>query len=223
MYVDGIVVASSSSQVVTALIQDLRSEFALKELSELHYFLGVQVKHVEDGLSLSQDRYASEILQQVGMSKCKPVTTPLTTSEKLSATAGKTLSSDEASWYRSIVGSLQYLTLTRPYIHAPTNVHMTMVRRILRYIQGTSGFALKFHRSSSLKPSAFSNVDWASCPNNRRSTSGFAIYLGANLVSWSSRKQQTVSRLSTEAEYKVLANVTTEIIWVQSVLRELGI
>jgi hypothetical protein len=114
VYVDDIIVISSSSRAVTTLLHDLRSDFALKDLGELHYFLGVQVKKLNDGLSLSQEKYASEILHRVGMTKCKPVKTPLVTSEKLSAKAGKKLSSDEASRYRSIVGGLQYLTLTRP-------------------------------------------------------------------------------------------------------------
>jgi hypothetical protein len=77
--------------------------------------------------------------------------------------------------------------------------------------------------SSSLAPNAFSNVDWLGCPDDIRSTSGFTIYLGRNLVYWSSKKQQTISRSSIEAEYKALANVTFEIIWIEYVLRELGI
>jgi hypothetical protein len=130
------------------------------------------------------------------------------------------------------VGELQYLTLTRPghswstkcqFLHAPTDHHMETVKRVLRFVQGTLKTGLKFHRSSILAPSAFSDADWAGCPDDRRSTSGFAIYLGKNLISWSSRKQQTVSRLSTEAKYKALGNATTEIIWVQSVLKKLGI
>jgi hypothetical protein len=100
---------------------------------------------------------------------------------------------------------------------------MAMAKRILRYVQGTLGVQLKFHKSSFLASSTFSDVDWVGCPNDRCSTSCFALYLGANLVSWSSRRQQTVSRSSTEAEYKALENATTEVIWVELVLKELGI
>jgi hypothetical protein len=100
---------------------------------------------------------------------------------------------------------------------------MAAVKRILRYLQDTLSVGLKFHCSSSLKPSAFLDVDWAGCPDDRRSTSGFVVYLGSKLVSWSSRKQNTVSRSSMETEYKALSNATTEIIWVQFVLQELGI
>jgi hypothetical protein len=100
---------------------------------------------------------------------------------------------------------------------------MAAVKCILRYVQGTLSTSLKFHCSSSLRPSAFFYIDWAGCPDDRCSTSGFVVYLGANLVSWSSWKQQTVSRSSTEAGYKALASTTAEIIWIPSVLKELGI
>jgi hypothetical protein len=113
VYVDGIIITSSSSSVVTALLQDLRSDFALKDLGELNYFLGVQVTRSSDVLSLSQEWYAMEVLRRVGMHKCKPVQTTLATSKKLSLHNGKALGDEEAAKYRGIVGGLQYLTLTQ--------------------------------------------------------------------------------------------------------------
>jgi hypothetical protein len=136
--------------------------------------------------------------------------------------------------FRSIVGGLQYLTLTRPdlafavnkvcqYMHAPTTTHIAAVKRILRYVRGTTDLGLRIVKSPSLLVSGFSDADWAGCLDDRRSTGGFAVFLGSNLVSWSARKQPTVSRSSTEAEYKAIANATAEIIWVQTLLRELGV
>lgn len=97
------------------------------------------------------------------------------------------------------------------------------MKRILRYVQGTLGLGLRIDRSFSSIVSAFSDADWAGCLDDRRSTGGFAVFLGTNLVSWSARKQATVSRSSTEAEYKALANAIAEIMWVRKLLEELGI
>jgi hypothetical protein len=101
--------------------------------------------------------------------------------------------------------------------------HWSTVKRILCYQHGTCGLGILIRRSSSLLLSAFSDVDWAGNVDDKRSTSGFTIFLGPNLITWCARKQATVSQSSTEAEYKALANATTEVIWVQSVLAELGI
>ena len=112
VYVDDIVVASSSSEAISALLKDLEREFALKDLSDLHYFLGIEVKRSKEGLIMSQERYAADVVKRAGMEKSKSVDTPLSVIEKLSATEGVGLGPDDASRYRSIVGALQYLTLT---------------------------------------------------------------------------------------------------------------
>lgn len=144
------------------------------------------------------------------------------------------LGPEDSTCYRSVVGALQYLTLTRPdiafavnkvcqYLHAPTTTHWSAVKRILRYVKGTIALGHKIKRSSSMLVSAFSDADWAGCADDRRSTGGFAVFLGNNLISWSARKQPTVSRSSTEAEYKALANAAAEMIWVQKILTELQV
>lgn len=109
------------------------------------------------------------------------------------------------------------------YLHSPITDHWAAVKRILRYLKYTKKLGLKISRSISLLVSAFSGVDWAGCLDDRRSTGGFAVFIGPNLVSWSAQKQATVSRLSIEAEYKALANATAEIMWIQTLLQELGV
>lgn len=170
VYVDDIIVASSSRSATDALLKDLQHDFALKDLGDLHYFLGIEVKRTHDGLVMSQQKYASGILVCAGMKNCHPVDTPLSTSDKLSLTDGDLLGIGVSTKYRSMVGALQCLTLTRPdicfavnkvcqFLHAPTTVHWSAVKRILRYIQGSLTFGLKIRKSSSTVVSAFSDAD----------------------------------------------------------------
>jgi hypothetical protein len=196
IYVDDIIVASSTPDATQVLLHQLGQEFALKDLGELSFFLGIEVSRTKDGIILTQEKYAADLLKKVGMSNCKGAPTPLATTEKLSATVGTTLGPEDATRYRSTVGALQYLTLTRPdlafpvnkvcqFLHSPTMVHWATVKRILRYLKQSIKVGLKIYKSNSLLVSGFSDADWAGCLDDRRSTGGFAIFLGSNLVSWS--------------------------------------
>jgi len=197
--VDDIIVASSSERATQALLSDLKAEFALKDLGELHYFLGIEVKKTETGILLSQEKYISDLLKRAGMMNCKPMNTPMSTTEKLTVYEGDSLGPEDSTKCRSMVGALQYVTLTRPdisfsvnkvcqYLNSPTTVHMTAVKRILRYLHYTQRVGLKINKSLSTLVSAFSDADWAGCLEDRRSTGGFAVFLGSNLISWTARK-----------------------------------
>jgi histone deacetylase 1/2 len=194
IYVDDIIVTGSSQEAITALLCDLKKDFALKDLGELNYFLGIEVRKDKEGIVLAQEKYAREILARVGMLKCKPSVTPLSTSEKLSKYEGDVLNSSDSTRYRSIVGGLQYLTLTRPdlafavnkvcqFLHAPTSVHWSAIKRILRYIAFTLDVGLRIRKTTSTLVSAFSDADWAGSIDDRRSTGGFAVYLGSIILS----------------------------------------
>jgi hypothetical protein len=190
VYVDDIIVASSSLKFTNVMVQKLNQEFALKDLGDLHYFLGIQVKRTQDGVLMTQERYSPNILKRVNMDSCCPVGTPIVPCEKLLITDGQPLGARDATLYRSVVAALQYLTLTRPdlsfvlshvyqFLHCPTTVHWERVKRVLWYIKGTSQHGIKFVKSLSHLHSGFSDANWAGCPNDRRSIGGVCN------ISWS--------------------------------------
>ena len=164
------------------------------------------------------------------MLNCNPIPTPIDTKCKLSATDGPLVA--DPSHYRSLAGALQYLTLTRPdlsyavqqvclFMHAPRDAHLQLIKRILRYVKGTAHLGLQIHVGSTPDLVAYSDADWVGCPDTRKSTSGFCIFLGTNLISWSSKRQHTVSRSSAEAEYRAVANCVAESVWLRQLLHEL--
>jgi hypothetical protein len=166
------------------------------------------------------------------MTGAKPCKTPMQQGQQLSRLSGTCLS--DATEYRMTMGALQYVTITRPnitfavnkvskFMSTPTDQHWLAVKRILRYLAGSTDKGLKFQHSTSLSLNAFTDADWVGCPDDRKSTTDFGIFLGPNLISWSSKKQATISRSSTEAEYRSLAMTTTELLWINSLLSELGI
>lgn len=230
LYVDDIILTANSNQFLSSIILSLCREFSMTDLGPLRHFLGIQVHQTRTGLFLSQTQYAKDILQQAGMAHCNPVSTPIDTKSKLSSTTGDPV--DDPTEYRRLAGALQYLTLTRPdityavqqaclFMHSPRTTHMQILKRVLRYISGTINHGLHLHKSSGHHLIAYSDADWAGCPDTRRSTSGYCVFYGGNLVSWSSKRQPTVSRSSAEAEYRGVANAVSEACWLRLLLQEL--
>ncbi|XP_066358394.1 uncharacterized mitochondrial protein AtMg00810-like [Miscanthus floridulus] len=230
LYIDDIVFTGSNTTLLQQIVDRLRREFAVKYLSELSFFLGIDVKCDATSFHLSQHRYAEDILDRAGMTNCKPATTPFDAKGKLSADGTKI---DDAKAYRSLAGALQYLMITRLdlafvvqqaclHMHDPRAPHQALLKRILWYIHGTSHLGLHLQASAELSVTAYSDADWEGCPDTQRSTSGFCVFLGDALVSWSSKRQPTVSRSSAEAEYRTVANAAAECIWLRQLLGELG-
>lgn len=159
------------------------------------------------------------------MQDCKPLSTLVDVNSKLSAEEGEL--PKNPTDYRKLAGALQYLTFTRPYItyavqqiclfmHAPRHSHFNALKRIIRYIQGTKDQSLQIYKSKVDSLTSYSDADWTGCPDTRRSTSCYCVYLGHNLISWSSKRQQTVSRSSAEVEYIGVANTVAETCWIIS-------
>ncbi|GKE31540.1 ribonuclease H-like domain-containing protein [Tanacetum coccineum] len=211
------------------IIASLHNEFAMKDIGSLNYFFGISAQRSTPGLFLSQSKFAEELLERAHMQNCNPCRNPVDTESKLGSDGD---SVSDPTLYRSLAGALQYLTFTRPnlsyavqqvylYMYDPRDPHFTALKRILRYVCGTLDYGLQLHVSSTTQLSAYTDVDWAGCPVTRRSTSGYCVFLGDNLLSWSAKRQVTLSRSSAEAEYRGIANVVAETAWIRNFLCEL--
>jgi histone deacetylase 1/2 len=224
------VLTASTPALLRSIIDRLSAEFKMKDLGPLSFFLGVTVRRTASGFFLSQERYTEDLLERAAMSNCHSAPTPVDTKPKLSSADGEL--APDPTQYRSIAGALQYLTLTRPdiayavqqiclHMHAPRDTHWGLVKRLLRYLRGTIDHGLVLRGGSSTDIAAYSDADWAGCPDTRRSTSGYCIFLGSSLISWSSKRQAIVSRSSAEAEYRAVANAVAECCWLRQLLQEL--
>jgi hypothetical protein len=211
-------------------ISALQREFAMKDLGPLHHFLGITVEWRPDKLFLHQRTYTLDILKRAVMTDCKPCSTLVDLRAKLAADSGPPVR--DPSQFRSIAGALYYLTFTRPdiayavqqvclHMHDPRESHLTAMKRILRYLRGTPDYGLLLRRSRSTDLVVYTDADWAGCPDTRRSTLGYAVFLGDNLVSWSAKRQTVVSCSSAEAEYRAVANDVAEATWLRQLLLEL--
>jgi hypothetical protein len=197
LYVDDIILTASSTELLRRTISDLQREFAMKDLGPLHHFLGITVEHRSDDLFLHQLTYTLDILKCAVMADCEPCTTLVDLQAKLAGDSGPLV--EDASQFQSIAGALQYLIFTRPdiaytvqqiclHMHDPREPHLTAMKRIMRYLQGTPDYGLLPHRSSSSDLVVYTDANWVGCPDTRCSTSGYAVFLGDNLVSWSAKR-----------------------------------
>jgi Reverse transcriptase (RNA-dependent DNA polymerase) len=217
VYVDDIIITDNSPKIISSLIQTLVSQLSLKDLSYLSYFLSIEVIKHAKGLYLTQTRYLENIVARAFMTGAKPCTTHLQAGVQISKLDGTPLF--YPFQYRIVVGALQYATITildlafavnkaSQFLANPTDEHWKAVKRIMIYIQGTTQLGLLIQLSKHLALNAYCDADWAGCPDDRRSTTSFVVFYGSNLISRSCKKQHTVFRSSTEAEYRSLV-VTT--------------
>jgi len=231
VYVDNIILIGNNKDTISWIFSKLKSEFALKDLGELSYFLGIQAIRDSNGLHLRQSKYINDLLDRTQMTDAKPYPTPCVPGIKMSKFDVAPL--PNPTIYRHIVGALQYVTLTRPdiaysvnqlsqHMHAPTSTHFTAAKYVLRYLKGSIDSGLHYTKGP-IKLTTYCDSDWAGNPDDRRSTSGFGLFLGPNLISWSAKKQHIVSRSSTEAEYRALSLATADMYWLRMLLRELHV
>jgi hypothetical protein len=232
VYVDDIVLTGNDVTEICSVKALLHSKFCIKDLGPLRYFLGLEVARSTSGILLNQRNYTLDLLSKTGMLASKPSPTPYNSSIKLICTDSPLF--HDITQYRRLIGQLLYLTTTRPdisfavqqlsqFVSQPTDNHFKAAMRILQYLKLNPAQGLFYPSNSDLVLSGFADSDWATCPTTRRSTTGFAVFLGKSLISWKSKKQTTVSRSSSEVEYRALAALTCEIQWLHYLFNDLHI
>ena len=247
LYVDDLLLLSNSMPALVKLKADLSQQFSMKDLGDVQYVLGIQIERnrAAHTLSISQGEYIRHVLERFGMTDCKPVATPLESSSKLtkadSPAPGSATDAAFVRLYQSAVGAIMYAMLgTRPDIayavtalsqfnSNPGQSHWSAVKHVLRYLCGTIDHKLTYgpvtaedFTSLSLPLHGYSDSDWGSDSDDRRSVTGYVFMLGGAAVSWQARKQTTVALSSVEAEYMAATQATKEAMWWRSVLVELG-
>uniref|UniRef100_A0A2N9FWB6 Uncharacterized protein n=1 Tax=Fagus sylvatica TaxID=28930 RepID=A0A2N9FWB6_FAGSY len=232
LYVDDIIITGDDLSGIQELKAFLSQNFEMKDLGHLSYFLGLEITSSDDGFYLTQAKYTSDLLSRAGLTDHKILDTPIEFNARLTPSSGELLPDPTLYW--QLVGSLIYLTVTRPdisyavhqvsqFMSAPRSTHYAAVLRILRYLKGTLFHGLHFSAQSPLTLRAYSDADWAGDLIDRRSTTGYCFLLGSSLISWRSKKHSVVARSSTEAEYRALADTTFELLWLRWLLQDLGV
>ncbi|CAL2238905.1 unnamed protein product [Prunus armeniaca] len=231
LYVDDIVYTGSSSQMIEEFRRDMMEHYEMTDLGVLHHFLGMGLIQSKQNIFLHKRKYGQKLVEKFGLKDCKIVATPLAMNERLSKNDGSE-AADEGE-YRQIVGSLLYLTATRPdimfaasllarFMHNPTKKHMGTAKRVLRYIQGTIDFGIVFEKGKETTLIGYCDSDWAGSEDDMRSTSVYAFTLGSGVFSWASIKQNTVALSTAEAEYVSATEATSQAKWLRFVLEDFG-
>nr|GEY96898.1 ribonuclease H-like domain-containing protein [Tanacetum cinerariifolium] len=204
---------------------------ALYGLKEMKFFLGLQIHRSPRGIFINQAKYALELLKKHGMDKCDSIGTPMATKPKLDADLSRQLV-DQTN-YHSIIGSLMYLTSSRPdivqvvcycvrYQAIPTEKHLKEVKRIFQYLKGTINMGLLYPKDSGFELTDFLDAHQVGCLDTRKSTSGGIQLLGDKLVSWMSKKHDCTVMSSAEAEYVALSASCAQVMWMRTQLKDYG-
>ncbi|GKB17314.1 putative RNA-directed DNA polymerase [Tanacetum coccineum] len=235
VYVDDFIITYNSLYEIENFKLFLKSNFMIKDLAIMKYFLGIKVLENSNGICMTQRKYCLELIHEFGLLVAKPVTTPLPENYVLAVDESK---SDKflknIFKYQKLLGKLIYLTHTRPdisyvvhclsqHMHAPLQSHLKVALRVIRYLKNSPGTGIQIYKDKNLKLSCFIDSDRAKCLRTRKFVSGYCVFFRKSLVSWKSKKQNTVSRSSVEAEYRCMASATYEIIWISNLLNDLCI
>ncbi|KAG9439560.1 hypothetical protein H6P81_019725 [Aristolochia fimbriata] len=232
IYVDDIIFGSTSDCAKEQFVKYMQEEFEMSMEGELAYFLGFQIKQRVDGIFISQEKYARNLVKKFGLEDAKAMRTPMSTTDRIYRDKNGTPA--EPTLYRSMIGSLLYLTASRPdlcysvglcarFQSAPKESHVKTVKRIIRYVKNTVNLGVWYAVNTSNVLAGYSDADWAGDTDDRKNTSGGCFYLGTNLVSWYNKKQNSISLSTTEAEYIAAGSCCAQLLWMKQMLADYGI
>jgi hypothetical protein len=193
----------------------------------MHYFLSLEVWQSPEKIFLNQGKYTVEILKRFDMFECKAMNTPMETKSKLLVDTSSELV--DSTLYRQIIGSLMYLTNTRPdicfvvntlsqYLIEPRRVHLVAAKHVMRYLKGTLDFGLCYNGDHDFRLVGYTDSDWVGSVSDRKSTSGCCFSLGLAMTSWQSRKQSSIALGTAKAEYIAACSASCEAIWIRKLL-----
>ena len=232
IYVDDIIFGSTNDSLCKEFSLDMQSEFEMSMMGELKYFLGLQIKQTQEGIFINQSKYCKELIKRFGMESAKHMATPMSTSCYLDKDeSGQSI---DIKQYRGMIGSLLYLSASRPDImfsvcmcarfqSNPKQSHLSAVKRIMRYLLGTINLGLWYPKNSTCNLIGYSDSDFAGSKTDRKSTSGTCQFIGSALVSWHSKKQNSVALSTAEAEYISAGSCCAQILWMKQQLSDYGI
>jgi hypothetical protein len=232
IYVDDIIFGSTNQDYCEKFGKMMANEFEMSMIGELSYFLGLQIKQLKNGTFVSQGKYIKDMLNKFGMIDSKAISTLMGTNGNLDSDANGNMVDQEL--YRSIIESLLYVTPSRAYVMfsiciyarfqaSPRESHLKATKRILRYLKHTQNVGLWYPKGENFELIGYFDSDYAGCKVERRSTSGTCQLLGRSLVSWSSKKQNSIALSTVEAEYIAVSSCCAQILWMNATLNDFGI
>jgi hypothetical protein len=230
LYVDDLIFTGNDAAMFKDFKQSMMNEFEMTDLGKMKYFLGIEVLQRPDGVFIGQRKYAQEVLDRFKMDQCNPVKNPVVPGHKLNKDEDGVRI--DSTLYKQIVGSLMYLTATRPditfvvslisrYMEHPTEMHLQAAKRVLRYVKGTSNLGVFYKKEGNQELLGYTDSDYAGDQNDRKSTSGYVFLMSSGAVSWSSKKQPVVTLSTTEAEFISAAYSACQVVWLRRILKEL--
>ena len=232
VYVDDIIFGLTKDELAYGFSKLMQAKFEMSMIGELIHFLGLQIRQQDSGISLSQSKYAKNLVKKFSLESASSVRTPMSPNVKLIVDLlGKNV---DPSLYRSMIGSLLYLTASRldisysvgvcaRYQANPKEPHMTALKRIIKYVKIIAEFGVWYSKDTSDVLAGYSDPNWAWNADDRKSTLGGCFYVGNNLVSWMSKKQNSISLSTTEAKYITASSCYTQLLWMQKLFHDYGI